>query len=159
MQSSSSAILTMISGSQPLSASSAGSSGAFRTIPSRIAVYGLGFGSSSSQSPISRATLLRSAPSASALVSGGSLLGVVGQLVKQVEQIVGDGLMGGLGRGLEHLHDGVGGQDLRSVEHELAALRLVGSGLEQAAQGVGVECLDQAGDPLTQLVLDDALTA
>ena len=66
--------------------------------------------------------------------------------------------MGGLGRRLEDLHDGVRSQDLRSVEDELSPLGLIGSGLQQATQSARIECIDETRDPLTQLVLDAPLT-
>jgi hypothetical protein len=61
--------------------------------------------------------------------------------------------MGGLGSRFEHLHHGIRGENLRSVENELRALVLTGSCLQETSERIGIECLNEAGQPLAQLVV------
>ncbi len=87
----------------------------------------------------------------------GPLLGVMGELVQQPEELVRDGLAGGGRRGLDDFDHGVDRKHLGRGEREAAPLGVVGSGLEHAPERLGLERRDQAGHPLAHAGLPGPL--
>ena len=79
----------------------------------------------------------------------GRPLRVVGELVEETEQVAGDALTGGDRRRLHHLDHRVHRQYLRRGEREPAALGVIGTRLEKASEGAGVEAGHESRDPLS----------
>jgi hypothetical protein len=86
-------------------------------------------------------------------------LRVMGELVQQAEQLVGDGLPGGGGGSLDHLDHRVHGEHFRRGERELTALGVVRAGLQHTAQGLGPERGHQPRDALADPRLPRPLAA